>query len=232
MPLAWGVFVRDPRGRQISCEPHVRAAVPDGEGVSLNFGYVPSIAADRYSPRGLRRSRPPRSARPTQPDSRDRGFDGVSEVFDRPAARHEFGGSEHRDVLVVGLGEHNRDIAPGRESSVDGLIIAMVEVELDRKPYTERLPGGALADEPVGDVAQRAVGSAEPSANEVGQLAADGSVGVVYAYEASDRPVHVVFIGHAIHATGAGRRHRHEEASCRRRTSDRRCSGRPRLGRG
>ena len=93
-------------------------------------------------------------------------------MFDRPAARHEFGGSEHRDVLVVGLGEHNRDIAPGWESSVGGLIIAMVEVELDRKPNTERLPGGALADEPVGDVAQRAVGSAESSANEVGQLAA------------------------------------------------------------
>jgi hypothetical protein len=94
----------------------------------------------------------------------------VRELFDRPCARRQFVSVDEHDEAVVGGGEYYRDTIPVRSAHVGRLIVAMVRIERHRNAPTEDCPGRALAQEPVGDVAQRAMGAAESSADKVDQL--------------------------------------------------------------
>src|SRR5438132_9344984 len=78
----------------------------------------------------------------------------------------------------------------------------MVCIERHRNTQTERLPGRAFAHEAVRDVTERAVRSAESSADEVGQLPADRSLRVVHADEPPNFLVAVLVVDHPLHATG------------------------------
>ena len=108
-------------------------------------------------------------------------------------------GSEEHDEPVVGFGEHDGNMIIVGSSHVVGLVVAMVRVERRGKVPTACFPGGSLAHEAVSDVTERAVGSAQSGADEVGQLATQGAVRVIHADKPSNRSVAVTIAGlHAI----------------------------------
>jgi hypothetical protein len=93
------------------------------------------------------------SARHAQPRPRHRRVDRVRELLDRPRTCRQFVSVDEHDEVVVGGGEHNRDTIPVRSAHVGGLVVAVVGIEIHGDAPMERLPGGALAHETVGDVA-------------------------------------------------------------------------------
>ena len=88
----------------------------------------------------------------------------------------------------IGLGDDHRCLSARGTADRVGLIVSMVGVERHRQVRLARLPLGSFTDRSVGDLAQRAMSSTETGADPIGEFAAQGAVGVVYAHQAHDLP--------------------------------------------
>ena len=119
----------------------------------------------------------------------------MGQLAHRPGARRKVVGPDENDGTVAGLGQHDREVTLMGGPHVGGLVVAVKRVERDGEAGPARSPLRALAYETVGDVAERAMRASEARADEVRELATDGSVGVVHADEPADRPRAVCFVG-------------------------------------
>ncbi len=95
-------------------------------------------------------------------------------------------GAQQQHHALVGLGHHHRRPAGDRVTDLAGLVVPVEGGEGHREALTAIAPVGPLSEQTVGDVAERAVGPPQPGADEVGELAAEGALGVVHAHEAGD----------------------------------------------
>jgi hypothetical protein len=110
---------------------------------------------------------------------------GLVELIDVAGARVEFLRPEQCHQTAISARDHERRRCTHGEH-VGGSVIAVISAELDVELISTAPPVGALREQPVGDVAQRAMRPAESGPDPVARFAKQGAIGVVNTDEFVD----------------------------------------------